>query len=104
MAAVESDLTNRSVGLGGRPDRDGHVTLDACIQDHAGRAGAVAFVWIIQAPISIAGRHGKDAARDARGGGAERWSPGERLHPEEVDLPGAQAWQEWLKTATTSPW
>ena len=27
----EGDPTERSVGYGGRPDRDGHVTLDACI-------------------------------------------------------------------------
>ena len=26
----EGDPTERSVGYGGRPDRDGHVTLDAC--------------------------------------------------------------------------
>jgi N4-(beta-N-acetylglucosaminyl)-L-asparaginase len=30
---TEADLSNRSVGIGGRPDRDGHVTLDACIMD-----------------------------------------------------------------------
>ena len=29
----ESDPENTSVGLGGMPDRDGHVTLDACIMD-----------------------------------------------------------------------
>src|SRR5258707_8616701 len=29
----ESDLSLVSVGLGGNPDRDGHVTLDACIMD-----------------------------------------------------------------------
>ncbi|TVR36759.1 MAG: hypothetical protein EA392_14510 [Cryomorphaceae bacterium] len=36
----ESDFTNRSVGLGGLPDRNGHVTLDACIMDHQSRCGA----------------------------------------------------------------
>ena len=29
----EGDPTERSVGYGGRPDRDGRVTLDACIMD-----------------------------------------------------------------------
>ncbi|MFN6084407.1 MAG: isoaspartyl peptidase/L-asparaginase, partial [Fluviicola sp.] len=28
---TESDVKNRSVGIGGMPDREGHVTLDACI-------------------------------------------------------------------------
>src|SRR5690606_28136717 len=30
---TEADPKERSVGLGGRPDRDGRVTLDACIMD-----------------------------------------------------------------------
>ena len=54
VAVIESDFTNRSVGLGGFPDRDGIVTLDACIQDHDGRAGAVAFIQRFEHPISIA--------------------------------------------------
>jgi N4-(beta-N-acetylglucosaminyl)-L-asparaginase len=36
----ESDLKNHSVGKGGYPDRDGHVTLDACILDADGSCGA----------------------------------------------------------------
>ncbi|HRH39487.1 MAG TPA: isoaspartyl peptidase/L-asparaginase, partial [Flavobacteriales bacterium] len=54
VMVVESDFSNRSVGLGGTPDRDGHTTLDACIQDHDGRAGAVAFLQRYEHPISIA--------------------------------------------------
>src|SRR5688500_4615807 len=38
----EGDPKETSVGLGGLPDRDGHVTLDACIMDEQGRCGAVA--------------------------------------------------------------
>ena len=54
VAVTESDLTNRSVGLGGRPDRDGHVTLDACIMDHDSRCGSVAFLEDILHPIDVA--------------------------------------------------
>ena len=54
VAVVENDLGNRSVGQGGRPDRDGHVTLDACVQDHDGRAGSVAFVEHFPNPVRIA--------------------------------------------------
>jgi len=43
VKVTESDLSNRSVGIGGRPDRDGHVTLDACIMDEQSRCGSVAF-------------------------------------------------------------
>jgi N4-(beta-N-acetylglucosaminyl)-L-asparaginase len=51
---TESDRTNRSVGISGMPDRDGHVTLDACIMDHNSKCGAVAFVEGYEHPVSIA--------------------------------------------------
>ena len=33
VRVCEDDPKERSVGYGGRPDRDGKVTLDACIMD-----------------------------------------------------------------------
>jgi N4-(beta-N-acetylglucosaminyl)-L-asparaginase len=54
VMVTESDLTNRSVGIGGRPDRDGHVTLDACIMDHNSKCGSVACIDGIAHPISVA--------------------------------------------------
>jgi N4-(beta-N-acetylglucosaminyl)-L-asparaginase len=51
---TESDRSNRSVGISGMPDRSGHVTLDACIMDEAGRSGAVGFVEGYEHPILIA--------------------------------------------------
>lgn len=51
---VEADPNNTSVGLGGYPDRDGVVTLDACIMDGSGKCGGVAFVQGIEHPISLA--------------------------------------------------
>lgn len=54
VMVTEVDLSNRSVGIGGRPDRDGHVTLDACIMDEHSRCGSVAFVEGFKHPISIA--------------------------------------------------
>ena len=51
---AESDPTCRSVGFGGRPDRDGHVTLDACIMDERGNCGSVAFLEHIKNPVSVA--------------------------------------------------
>jgi N4-(beta-N-acetylglucosaminyl)-L-asparaginase len=50
----ESDANNLSVGLGGLPDRDGNVTLDACIMNHEHECGAVAFLQHIENPISVA--------------------------------------------------
>ncbi len=54
VRVTESDVTNRSVGIGGMPDRDGHVTLDACIMDHQSRCGSVGFLEGIAHPISVA--------------------------------------------------
>jgi len=50
----EADPEVITVGLGGIPDADGKVTLDACIMDEKGRAGSVAFLEHIVHPISVA--------------------------------------------------
>ena len=50
----EADPTDQSVGYGGLPDRDGKVTLDACIMDEQGACGAVMFLESIMHPIKIA--------------------------------------------------
>ncbi len=54
ISLVEADPRITSVGRGGYPDRDGHVTLDACIMDERGRAGSVVFLEHISHPISVA--------------------------------------------------
>ena len=51
---VEADEKDQSVGYGGLPDRDGDVTLDACIMDAKGNAGAVTYLKNIKHPISVA--------------------------------------------------
>lgn len=50
----EADPEETSVGYGGLPDRDGKVTLDACIMDENGNCGSVAFLQHITHPISVA--------------------------------------------------
>ncbi|MEM6469076.1 MAG: N(4)-(beta-N-acetylglucosaminyl)-L-asparaginase [Planctomycetota bacterium] len=51
---TESDPNVLSVGVGGLPDREGNVTLDACIMDEKGNCGSVAFLQHIEHPISVA--------------------------------------------------
>lgn len=51
---IEADADNLSVGIGGLPDRDGFVTLDACIMDEKGNAGSVTFLRDIVNPVSVA--------------------------------------------------
>lgn len=50
----EADPNDQSVGYGGRPDREGKVTLDACIMDKEGNCGSVCFLQHIKHPISVA--------------------------------------------------
>ena len=50
----EADPTVRSVGYGGFPDREGIVTLDACIMDKNSNCGSVSFLQDIKHPISVA--------------------------------------------------
>ncbi len=47
---------NCCVGLGANPDREGNVTLDACIMDEFFNCGSVAFLERIKHPISVARR------------------------------------------------
>lgn len=105
VAVVESDFSNRSVGLGGTPDRDGKVTLDACIQDHTGRAGAVAFVQRFEHPISIARAIMERTPHVMLvGAGAERWAMENGFVPRDVEIPEVrEAWLEWLKKGSYKP-
>ena len=50
----EADPNSMSVGYGGLPDRDGYVTLDACIMDKEGNCGSVSFLQHIKHTISVA--------------------------------------------------
>jgi len=50
----EQDPEDTSVGYGGFPDREGRVTLDACIMDSEGNAGSVLFLQGIMHPVSVA--------------------------------------------------
>ena len=54
VRVVESDPNIRTVGMGGYPDREGIVTLDACIMDYESNCGSVAFLRDIVNPISVA--------------------------------------------------
>ncbi len=54
VRVIESDANNKSVGIGGLPDKNGIVTLDACIMDHNYNCGSVAFLQDIEHPISVA--------------------------------------------------
>ncbi len=51
---TEADPESTTVGIGGFPDRDGNVTLDASIMDEKANAGSVSFLQHIVHPVSVA--------------------------------------------------
>ncbi len=101
----EGDATETSVGLGGLPDRDGKVTLDACIMDEHGNIGSVAYLEHIVHPVSVARLvmektpHvmlvGDGALQFALANGFKK----EKLLTKESE----KKWKEWLKTAQYKP-
>lgn len=101
----EADPTNHSVGLGGYPDRDGHVTLDAVIMDDAGGVGAVAALEDTVHAISVARRvMEKTPHTFLVGEGATRFARDQGFPQQSLLTPDAEkAWRDWLKTADYRP-
>jgi N4-(beta-N-acetylglucosaminyl)-L-asparaginase len=98
----ELDPTESSVGYGGLPDRDGIVTLDACIMDHQGGCGSVAFLQGIKNPVSVARRVMEKTPHVMLAGeGARRFALQEGFTEENLLTPSSEkAWQEWLASNT----
>jgi len=105
ISTVESDINDMSVGKGGRPDRMGDVTLDACMMNHNGEAGGVCFMKDIEHPIQV--------ARDVMyktphvllaGEGAKRFAIEQGYPTTNLLTEKAKAeLDEWKKTSTYKP-
>jgi len=101
----EADPKNTSVGYGGLPDRDGHVTLDACIMDHQGNCGSVAFLQHIKHPISVARKvmeetpHVMLSGQGALNFALEKGFPKEDLLTQNA----LKKWEEWKKDSFYQP-
>jgi isoaspartyl peptidase/L-asparaginase-like protein (Ntn-hydrolase superfamily) len=92
----EADPEIRSVGYGGRPDEDGHVTLDACIMDSHGNAGSVAFLQDIKHSVSVARKVMEQTDHVMLvGDGAKRFALSQGF--KEEDLLTEESRKEWLK-------
>lgn len=106
VKVVEGDPEISSVGYGGLPDRDGHVTLDACIMDDTGNAGSVCFLEGFKHPISVARQimenspHVMLAGEGARRFALDRGFVEENLLTEK----SKKAWKEWIQTHQYQPW
>jgi len=101
----EADMSNHTVGRAGYPDRDGHVTLDACIMDEFGNCGSVAAMENIAHPISVARLVMEKTPHIMLvGDGATQFAVEQGFKREKLLTPESEkAWKEWLKTAKYAP-
>ncbi|MFV0607129.1 MAG: isoaspartyl peptidase/L-asparaginase family protein [Niabella sp.] len=97
---------NCCVGLGANPDRDGFVTLDACIMDHQFNCGSVAFLERIKHPVSVARRVMEKSPHVMLvGEGAQKFAIAEGfpLEPQTLSSDAQKAYSEWLKNSKYQP-
>lgn len=101
----EADPSDQSVGYGGLPDRDGKVTLDACIMDENGNCGAVMFLEEILHPIKVARLvMEKTPHVQLAGEGALQFALANGFKTANLLTPESeQAWKQWLKTSQYDP-
>lgn len=102
---VEDDPSERSVGYGGRPDRDGRVTLDACIMDENYNIGSVACLENIKNPISVARAVMEKTPHVMLvGDGALQFAVSQGFKKQNLLTPESEKeWKEWLKDSKYMP-
>lgn len=101
----EADPNVTSVGYGGLPDREGNVTLDACIMDENGNCGSVSFLKNIKHPISVARKVMEETPHVMLSGkGALQFALENGFHKEDLLTRKAEKrWKEWLKDSKYQP-
>lgn len=101
----EADVDNQTVGKGGRPDRDGNVTLDACIMDKDGNCGAVVYLQNITHAVSVARKVMEETPHVMLAGrGAEQFAYEHGFAKEDLlTEKSKKEWLEWKKTSQYKP-
>jgi N4-(beta-N-acetylglucosaminyl)-L-asparaginase len=101
----EADPDINTIGYGGLPDRDGHVTLDACIMDEKSNCGSVMCLENIIHAISVARLVMEKTPHIILAGeGAFQFALANGFKKENLLTPGSEkAWKEWLKSSKYQP-
>ena len=102
---TEADPSDQSVGYGGLPDRDGIVTLDACVMDEFGNCGSVMALEEIMHPVSVA-RLVMEKTKHVQlaGDGALQFALANGFKRQNLLTAGSeQAWKSWLKESGYDP-
>lgn len=105
VMVTENDPNNATVGIGGFPDRDGNVTLDACIMDENDNAGSVAFLQNFKNPIAVARKVMDDTPHVMLvGEGAKRFALDKGFKEENLLTESSEkAWKKWLENQDYQP-
>jgi isoaspartyl peptidase/L-asparaginase-like protein (Ntn-hydrolase superfamily) len=105
VRVAELDPEVSSVGYGGFPDREGKVTLDACIMDEQGDCGSVTFLQHIKNPISVARKVMEQTPHVMlSGAGALQFALTHGFKKEELLTDSARlAWEEWKRSNSDLP-
>ncbi|MCL4110059.1 UNVERIFIED_CONTAM: hypothetical protein GTU68_057289 [Idotea baltica] len=101
----EGDPKDMSVGYGGRPDREGNVTLDACIMDKNGNCGSVTYLQNIKHPISVARKVMEETPHVMLSGdGALAFALDQGFKKEDLMTDESRKqYKKWLETAEYKP-
>lgn len=101
----EANEKNQTVGLGGLPDRDGNVTLDACIMDDKGNYGSVLGVKNIKHVISVARKVMEETPHVMLvGDGAEQFAVTQGFERENLlTEESKKAWEKWKEKSEYKP-
>lgn len=101
----EGDPKVRSVGYGGYPDREGKVTLDACLMDYQSNCGSVSFLQNIKHPISVAKKVLEETPHVMlTGEGALQFAKSKGFVEENLLTEESNAdWQKWLEESKYKP-
>ncbi len=105
VAVEEENIKNTTVGKGGSPDREGNVTLDACVMDHKGNCGAVMCVEDITHVAALARKVMEDTPHVILAGeGAKEFAVNNGFTAENLLTESSEmAWKEWLKESKYQP-
>lgn len=101
----EADPNNQSVGLGGLPDREGKVSLDACIMDELGSCGSVMCLEHIVHAVSVARKVMEKTPHVILAGeGALQFALSEGFKKENLLTEKSKKdYQNWLQTSQYKP-
>lgn len=101
----EADIKNSTVGKGGLPDRDGNVTLDACVMDKNGNCGSVVYLQNITYAVSVARKVMEDTPHVMLAGeGAKQFAISKGFKVENLLTESSKkAWEEWKVKSEYKP-